>query len=233
MKFDRVVSETDREAIKQMLIRRGKKEPLQYILGETEFYGYKFKVDRSVLIPRPETEMLVEKVIENAVGVKNILDMGTGSGCIAVSLAKELEAVSIDAVDISPETLLTAQKNADLNEVEVNFFRSDLFSEITSQYDLIISNPPYISDTEFKDLPLEIKYFEPEAALLAPEEGLFFYRKILEKAGDHLKENGKIYFEIGHAQKAAIKLIAEKNGFENIEFVKDLNGYDRIMIIGR
>ena len=233
MNFDQVVSRDDRETIKQMLIRRAKNEPLQYILGETEFYGYKFKVNSSVLIPRPETELLVEKVLENADGIRNVLEIGTGSGCIAITLAKELELESIDAVDISPETLLTAKKNAEFHKVKINFFRSDLFSEVTSQYDLIISNPPYISKTDFEDLPLEIQKFEPRSALLAPEEGLYFYRKILEDAGTHLKENGKIYFEIGHDQKDRIKLIAEKNGFMNIEFMKDLNGYDRIMLIGR
>ncbi len=133
LKFDQIVTPEEREMIKQMIIRRSKNEPLQYILGETEFYDCRIKVNKSVLIPRPETELLVEKVIEHSSGVTNILDIGTGSGCIAIALAKELDNVQIDAVDISSEALQTARENAELNGAEVKFFQSDVFSRITKK----------------------------------------------------------------------------------------------------
>ncbi|MFC1888050.1 peptide chain release factor N(5)-glutamine methyltransferase, partial [Candidatus Cloacimonadota bacterium] len=217
---------------KEAIKRRVHHEPLQYILGKTEFYGYNFIVDPSVLIPRPETEYLVEKVIEDCADARSILEIGTGSGCIAITLAKEMNNIEIDAVDLYPEALKTAALNCEKNNAEVNFLQSDIFSNIAKKYDAIISNPPYISEKAYVDLSDEIKYFEPATALLAGEDGLYFYRQILKDAGNFLKDNGKIYLEIGHDQAEAIKLIAEKYGFTNIEIIKDLNGFDRIMIIG-
>jgi release factor glutamine methyltransferase len=232
MKYDSIVKQHHRDIIKQMIKRRRSAEPLQYILGETNFYGYQFKVDPAVLVPRPETEYLVEKIICNIGDFKSILDIGTGSGCIAVTLAKELPDVNIDAVDISQKALENAARNAALNKAEINFFQSDIFSKIDRKYDLIVSNPPYISESSYLNLPDDVKKYEPEIALLAGKDGLFFYRKILEKAKEHLNANGKIYLEIGCDQKEEIKFIAEKNDFQNIEILKDLNGFYRIMIIG-
>jgi release factor glutamine methyltransferase len=232
MNYDVIVSEENRKVIKQSVKRRSQLEPLQYILGFTEFYGYKFKVDPSVLIPRPETEYLVEKIIENRSGVNSILDIGTGSGCIAITLARELKDVKIDAVDLYPDAIDTAIRNAEINEAEVTFFRSDLFSNVKNIYDIIVSNPPYISKNSYQELSEEIRNFEPETALLADELGLYYYRKILEDARNFLQEGGRIFFEIGYDQSEAIKFIAEKNGFRIIEIIKDLNGFDRIMILG-
>jgi len=232
MKFDQIVSTSDRNKIKEFIKRRNLQEPLQYILGETEFYGHKFRVDTSVLIPRPETESLVEKIIHDIGISRSILEIGTGSGCIAITLAKELPEVQIDAVDLSSEALVTASSNAKLNEVEVTFFCSDIFSAVENKYDIIVSNPPYISSDSYKELSSEIKDHEPSMALLSEEKGLFFYRKILEEASDYLTPGGRIFFEIGYDQSERIKLIAEKTGFKNIETIKDLNGFDRIMIIG-
>lgn len=225
------ISKTQLNSILEIASRRKKHEPLQYILGETEFYGYPIKVCNSVLIPRPETELLVEKIINEEKTVNSILEIGTGSGAIAIALSKNLNAKSIDAVDISETALKTAQQNADLNNVEINFFQSDIFEHVTAKYDLIISNPPYISLTEYEQLPKEIRDHEPKSALQAENNGLYFYEKILQNAKEHLTKSGKIYFEIGYDQADKIIGIAKENGFCDIQVFRDLNGFDRIMKI--
>ena len=228
---EKEISEAQLKIILEITTRRKKHEPLQYILGETEFYGYKFKVSNSVLIPRPETELLVEKIIHEEKNLNSILDIGTGSGAIIIALAKNLDTENIDAVDISESALKIAQQNADLNNVEINFFRSDIYENINDKYDLIISNPPYISQDEYELLPKEIKDHEPRSALHAENNGLYFYKKILQNAKEHLTEFGKIYFEIGYDQAEKITGIAKENGFSKIQVFKDLNGFDRIMRI--
>ena len=211
--------------------RREKHEPLQYILGETEFYGYKIKVNKNVLIPRPETELLVEKIIFEEKRANSVLEIGTGSGAIIIALAKNLDLKIIDAIDISKTALKKAKQNSALNNIEINFFQSDLFENITAKYDLIVSNPPYISQEEYEQLPIEIKYYEPKSALQADNNGLYFYKKILQNAKEHLTESGKIYFEIGYDQAEKITEIAKKNGFSNIQVFKDLNGFERILSV--
>ncbi len=229
--LEKEISKTLSNLILDIALRREKHEPLQYILGETEFYGYKIKVCNSVLIPRPETELLVEKIINEEKKVNSLLEIGTGSGAIAIALAKNLNAKTIDAVDISETALKTAQQNADLNNVEINFFHSDIFENVTGRYDIIVSNPPYISQTEYEQLSKEIKDHEPKSALQAKNNGLYFYEKILQNAKEHLTKSGKIYFEIGYDQADKIIEIAKENGFCNIRVFKDLNGFDRIMRI--
>lgn len=228
---EKEISESQLKIILEITSRRKKHEPLQYILGEAEFYGYKFKVSNSVLIPRPETELLVEKIIHEEKNLNSILDIGTGSGAIVIALAKNLNIKNIDAVDISESALKIAQQNAELNNVEINFFRSDIYENITNKYDLIISNPPYISQDEYELLPKEIKDHEPRSALHAENNGLYFYKKILQNAKEHLTESGKIYFEIGYDLAEKISEIAKENGFSKIQIFKDLNGFDRIMKI--
>ena len=223
------ISEVQINMIFEIASRREKHEPLQYILGETEFFGYKFKVNKSVLIPRPETELLVEKIICEEKKVNSVLEIGTGSGAIIIALAKNLDLKIIDAIDISETALKKAKQNAALNNIEINFFQSDLFENITTKYDLIVSNPPYISQEEYEQLPIEIKDYEPKSALQADNNGLYFYKKILQNVKEHLTESGKIYFEIGYDQAEKITEIAKKNGFSNIQVFKDLNGFDRIM----
>ena len=225
------ISDVQLNTILEISARRKKHEPLQYILCETEFYGYRFKVSNNVLIPRPETELLVEKIIDNEKNVQNILDIGTGSGAIIIALAKNLITRNIDAVDLSGSALKIAKQNADLNHVEINFFQSDIFENITGKYDLIVSNPPYISQAEYELLPKEIKDHEPKSALQAENNGLYFYNKVLQNAKEYLTESGKIYFEIGYDQAEKIIEIAKENGFSNIQVFKDLNGFDRIMRI--
>ena len=227
-----VISEDEIKEIQRLIDRRRKGEPLQYILGETEFYGYRIFINKNVLIPRPETELLVEKVINENNKTKSVLEIGTGSGAIAIALAKNLNLDRIDAIDISKEALKLARKNAKENSVEINFYQSDIFENIEGKFDIIVSNPPYISGKEYEKLPAEIKNYEPINALLASENGLIFYKKILEKAKEYLTKNGKIYFEIGYDQAEKIKEIAKLNCFGKVSVFKDLNGFDRIMKIG-
>ena len=229
--LEKEISDVQLNAIIEITDRRKKHEPLQYILGETEFYGYKIKVSNSVLIPRPETELLVERIINDEKKINSILDIGTGSGAIVIALAKNMDYMKIDAVDISESALKIAQQNADLNDIEINFFQSDIFENVIGKYDIIISNPPYISQKEYEQLPKEIKDHEPKSALQAKNDGLFFYEKILRNAKEHLTESGKIYFEIGYDQAEKITEIAKENEFSNIQVFKDLNGFDRIMRI--
>ena len=217
------------DLIEQFILRRTKQEPLQYILGENEFYGCKIKVNSDVLIPRFETELLVEKVLHE--NVCSILEIGTGSGAIAIALAKQMKNVQIEATDISQRALRTARQNAELNNVSINFIQSDIFENIKGKYDIIVSNPPYISKKEYDNLAPEIRDYEPEIALLAKDEGLFYYKKVLENAKDYLTDKGKIYFEIGYDQAEKIKEIAKENGFDEINVFKDLNGFYRIMRI--
>ncbi len=217
------------DIIEQLIIRRTKHEPLQYILGETEFYGCKIKVNPDVLIPRPETELLVEKVLKE--DFNSMLEIGTGSGAISIALSKQMKNIKIKATDISKKALNTARQNAELNNVSIDFIQSDIFENIKVKYDIIVSNPPYISKKEYNKLAPEIKDYEPEISLLAEEEGLSYYKKILANAKDYLTDKGKIYFEIGYDQAEKIKEIAKKNGFNEINVFKDLNSFDRIVRI--
>ena len=215
------------DLIEQLILRRTKHEPLQYILGETEFYGCKIKVNPDVLIPRPETELLVEKVLQEDFG--SILEIGTGSGAIAIALAKQMKNIQIKATDISKKALRIARQNAELNNVSIDFIQSDIFENIKGKYDIIVSNPPYISQNEYDKLAPEILDYEPEIALLANDEGLSYYKKILANSKDYLTDIGKIYFEIGYDQAEKIKEIAKENGFDKVNVFKDLNGFDRIV----
>jgi release factor glutamine methyltransferase len=225
------VAENDLSLIQSMISRRGKNEPLQYILGETNFYGLTLKVNEHVLIPRPETELLVEKIVKENPEVDEILEIGTGSGAIAIVLAANIKNAKIKAVDISNEALQIARENAAKNKVNIHFCFSDVFENVTGKYDLIVSNPPYISNKEYQYLSREIRKYEPSIALLADDNGLAFYKKILCSAKDYLTKKGKIYFEIGYNLSESIKKVAKENGFRNIETVKDLNGFDRMMVI--
>jgi len=225
------LTDTQLREISKFTKRRMKGEPIQYILGETEFYSCRIKVNKSVLIPRPETEYLVEKIINENPNVKSILEIGTGSGCIAIALKKNFINSKITASDISSDALKITKKNAEINNVEIEFIESDLFQNIDGKFDVIVSNPPYISQKDFEQLPDEIKKYEPELALLAPNSGLYYYQKILQNAKEHLTESGKIYFEIGYDQADRIAEIAKVNGFKDIQIFQDLNNFARIMRI--
>ena len=227
--------------ISEVLKRRIQGQPLQYILGKTEFMGLEFKVTPDVFIPRPETEILVETVIKQSSiihhpsSVPNILDIGTGSGCIAISLAKLLSNVKIIATDISSSALKIAQRNALLNNLDdkIKFINSDLFTSYElrfTNYDIIVSNPPYIPASEIEVLQAEIKY-EPRIALDGGKNGLDFYRRIIKETPSYLKKGGFLIMEMGFNQREAIKNIFQKSRvFQIIEFVKDYNNIDRVVV---
>ena len=218
--------------IKEAIKRLNNGEPVQYIVGNVDFMGYKINVKKGVLIPRFETELLVfntiEKIKENFNEKIDVLEIGTGSGCIAITLKKELD-LNVDAVDISKSALSIASKNALLNNVEVNFFESDVFSKIEKKYDVIISNPPYIAyDDEIMDIILE----EPHEALFAEDEGLYFYKKIIGESKNYLKEKFIIAFEIGSMQGKAVLEIAKAHFLNaTVELLQDMQGKDRYVFI--
>ena len=214
------------------LKKRTEHIPLQYIVGEQEFMGLKFKVNSSVLIPRQDTETLVEEARKKIRPDMKVLDMCTGSGCIIISIIKNMPSAEGYAVDISKQALNVAKENAKSNEVPVNFERSDLFDHVTGVYDVIVSNPPYIPTAEIPKLMPEVGSFEPLEALDGKEDGLFFYRKIVAECGSHLKDGGYILFEIGCDQAEAVTTMLREAGFYEVQVVKDLAKLDRV-VIGR
>ena len=203
-------------------------KPLWYIVGDAEFYGYTFKVDNRVLIPRPETEELCEYALQSIKDGDTVLDLCTGSGAIAVTIAKKSN-VTVFASDISEDALQVAHKNADLNGVTVTFIHSNLFDNITRKFNVIISNPPYIPTADIQNLQREVKDFEPILALDGGTDGLDCYRLIAQGLNDRLEDNGFIFMEFGVGQAEAIKTILEQNGFTNIEIKKDLAGIERMI----
>lgn len=217
--------------VRNMLKKRCNNEPLQYILGYTEFYGYKFKVTPDVLIPRPETEYLIEAIEKRIKNNQRIIDIGTGSGAIAITLKKLFPQAEVVAVDISPHALKIAKENALLNEVDVKFVEANIYSDELGKFDLIVSNPPYVTEEEYSILPEEVKNFEPKLALVGEETGLFFYRKIIELSTRILSPNGSLFFEIGENQAKDIKNIAQANDFKQVEIIQDLVERERIMLI--
>lgn len=211
------------------LKKRAEHIPLQYIVGETEFMGLRFKVNSSVLVPRQDTETLVEEALKVIEPGMKVLDLCTGSGCIIISILHNIMNVEGDAVDISRQALNVAIENAKLNDVVVNFERSDLFDNVTGTYDVIVSNPPYIPTAQVLKLMPEVQNFEPMEALDGKEDGLFFYRRIIQECGAYLKENGKILFEIGHDQGVMVSGMLRAAGFRNVTIKKDLSGNDRVV----
>ena len=222
-------------------------EPLQYILGKTEFYSLPFLVTPEVLIPRPETEELVEWILSDSLPEKPyILDIGTGSGCIAVSLAKKTPDATVDAWDNSEKAISVASQNAILNNVKVNFFNQDVLKVIqdvfkvnqdllkeassTISYDIIVSNPPYICESEKKDIEKNVLHFEPHNALFVSDENpLIFYKRIAEISFAILKNGGKLYFEINRSHGQEIIELLKSKGFSDIELRKDISGNYRMI----
>lgn len=223
-------------AVKELL----KNKPIQYVLGETEFCGMKFFVEDSVLIPRPETEEMVRQL---AVGhwplAAKILDIGTGSGCIAISLAKLLKDSVVTAVDVSEKALEIAKKNAAENGADVRFVLDDILNPknpelIDNQYDIIVSNPPYVCESEKSEMRANVLDYEPSSALFVSDnDPLIFYRKILEFAQKTLKPNGEIWFEINEKLGQEMQNLCLEKGFKNVEIIKDFRGKDRILKVCR
>ena len=218
------------DRLKDIIEKRKKNYPLQYAIGFWQFYNLELKVDPRALIPRFETEIIVDYLIKANINKEKILDIGTGSGAIALSMAKNLENSFVLGSDIEENALSLARENKKRLGIEnVDFIRSDLFDKIDGKFDLIISNPPYINKKDYENLD-EILYYEPKSALYGGEDGLDFYRKIIDQAGDFLKDNGHLAFEIGYDQKDIINDLLIKKGYKNIINIKDFNDFDRFII---
>jgi len=256
LEFERELDEPTLERLREMVKRRAAGEPLQYITGETEFCGLKFFVDRRVLIPRPETELLVEVVLQRLAPQADatervppvsshqspvtVIDVGTGSGCIAVTLAKKFShaggdaSASIYATDVSTDALEVARANAKFHKVEKNirFFESDLLEPVVNSLlvDAIVSNPPYIADGDLVKLPKEVRDFEPVQALVAGEDGLKVIRRLVMSAKRFLSPSGFVALEIGAGQRTVVEELFVKNDFEAVQVVKDFQGHERVIV---
>lgn len=211
------------------LKKRAEHIPLQYIVGETEFMGLKFKVNSSVLIPRQDTETLVEEVLKAVKPGMRILDLCTGSGCIIVSILHNAVNVEGVATDISKQALNIAKENARQNNVAVRFERSDLFDNVTGKFDVIVSNPPYIPTADIVTLMPEVQNFEPVEALDGKEDGLYFYREITASCGEYLNPGGRIFFEIGCDQGKEVSSLLRNAGFREVSVVRDLAHKERVV----
>lgn len=232
----KVSDEEKRQYLKLIDIRK-KRMPIKYILGTCEFMGIPFKIKEGVLIPRPDTEILVEKSIETIKknNYKNITDVCCGSGIIGISIASFIDNVNIDCFDIEDIPLEVSKENIKLNNLEekVKVFKSNLLEDAiksSKKYDMIVSNPPYIKKREIKNLMEDVKNYEPHIALDGGEDGLYFYKEILKQSKSLLNPGGAIAFEIGYDQKEEVSCILESNEFINIECYKDLAGLDRVII---
>lgn len=225
---DTAVEQLSEERYLELIERRAGHIPLQYITGYQEFMGMEFEVNGDVLIPRQDTETLVEEVLKVCEN-RSVLDMCTGSGCIIVSLAVLGRPKRAIGADISEKALAVAARNVKRQEATVELIRSDLFEGITGSYDILVSNPPYIPSGEISDLMPEVRDFEPAMALDGSEDGLLFYRRISEGAKHFLNPNGLLFYEIGHNQGEDVKLILQEESYTDIVIKKDLSGLDRVV----
>lgn len=231
---DREVTGEEQEQYLETIARRAAHVPLQHITGEQEFMGLTFVVNNKVLVPRQDTEVLVEEVMRNLHDGMRILDMCTGSGCILLSLLQYSNDCTGVGVDLSTDALAVARGNYERirqqkPEMEASFLESDLFTKVEGRYDIIVSNPPYIRSDVIPNLMPEVRDYEPMMALDGTEDGLFFYREITKKAKDYLNRGGMLYYEIGCDQAEEVCAIMETEGFREIEVVKDFAGLDRVV----
>ncbi len=234
---DRPLTFVQQQKINDILTQLKTGKPLQYVLGYTEFYGLKFLVNPATLIPRPETEELVEWVLDSVAGDGTpdsglrVLDIGTGSGCIAISLKKNLPGTDVSAIDFSVDALNTAKKNAKLHEVEVNFIEADILNySSNASYSIIVSNPPYVTLEDKKRMHRNVTNFEPHSALFVPEDDpLIFYRAIADFALKSLEPNGLLFFEINESLGKETAGLLESKGFKDVELKQDLSGRDRMI----
>lgn len=234
--FDKPIKDDELNQYREFIKKRGMRIPLQYIVGNVDFFGLKLIVNENVLIPRPETELLVEKIIEENSAKENlrILDIGAGSGNISISLCKNLKNSKVVGIDVNEKSLEVAKLNADSNEVLTNieFIKFDFMKDDLSKlfkFDLIVSNPPYVSVNDYQFLEPELKVHEPRQALTDESDGLSFYKKIIGHSKNLLNPSGKIYFEIGKDQHKDIYDLMLQSDFINIKIVKDYSGIERII----
>ena len=227
------VTEGEKQFVEEIFKKLAAHIPAQYIIGHAEFFGMQLKVDERVLIPRPETEELVELILaENLKDNLKVLDIGTGSGAIALVLAKNRPDWSVTAADISQDALDLSLENANVQNLNLSFIKSDCFSKISSKYDIIVSNPPYISREDQEEVGLNVLHSEPHLALFADEDGLAIYRRIAEDSKDYLNDGGKIYLEIGYKQGQSVPALFMENLPEKrVRTLKDQFGQDRMVVI--
>mgnify|MGYP001170061903 CR=1 FL=1 len=232
LNMNQLIPDATQKNIDEAFRKRAKRYPLQYILQEVHFLNTILKVDESVLIARPETEFLCDFIIREyqKKDIRQIrcLDMGTGSGAIAISLKKELKMISMEAVDISDRALRTAKKNAEFNQTQIHFIQSDLFENVQGKYDLIISNPPYVTEAEYSQLEPEL-FFEPKNALVSENNGLNHIFKIIASAIDYMNPNAVLYLEIGAKQAETIISVTKNYRYRTVQIIKDLSGFDRFI----
>ena len=222
-----MLDEADAADYRKLLVQRGKRIPVQYLTGEAWFYGYCFRVNSHVLIPRQDTEILVEEALKRIVPGMRVLDLCTGSGCILISILKKASVTGVGA-DISPEALEVAEKNGKRLGVRAVWAESDLFRNIGGTFHMIVSNPPYIPSEVIEGLEPEVKDHEPRLALDGSEDGLYFYRKIVKEAKEYLNAGGWLCLEIGYDQGNALRTMLEDAGYQDVEIRKDLAGLDRV-----
>ena len=227
------VTEEEKQFVEEIYKKLAAHIPAQYIIGHADFFGMKLKVDERVLIPRPETEELVDLILtENPEKNLKVLDIGAGSGAIALALAKNRPDWSVTAADISQDALDLATENAKRQDLNLSFIKSDCFSEISAKYDIIVSNPPYISRADEVEVGLNVLHSEPHLALFADEDGLAIYRRIAEDSKDYLNDGGKIYLEIGYKQGQSVPALFMENLPEKrVRTLKDQFGQDRMVVI--
>ena len=227
------VNKEEKQFVKGIFQQLAAHKQAQYIIGHADFFGMQLKVDERVLIPRPETEELVELILaENSETNLSVLDIGTGSGAIALALAKNRPAWSVTAADISQDALDLASENAKNQNLQIFLKKSDCFTEISEKYDIIVSNPPYISREDESEVDLNVLHSEPHLALFADEDGLAIYRRIAEYAKDYLKDGGKIYLEIGYKQGQSVPELFRKHLPEKrVRTLKDQFGQDRMVVV--
>ena len=230
--FMHINEEVDPEVLteyERVVEKRAEHVPLQYITGEQAFMGMTFKVNSNVLIPRQDTETLVEEALKVIEPQMEVLDLCTGSGCILLSILKNAPTVHGTGSDISKQALLVAKENARLHDLDAEWVRGNLFDNVSGQYDVIVSNPPYIAQAELPMLMPEVLHFEPMQALDGGADGLDFYRSITAEAPQYLKENGYLFFEIGYDQGKAVQQLMQDAGFKDVTIRKDLAGNDRVV----
>lgn len=229
MHMDEEMAADWEEEFRTLVKKRSEHIPLQYITGEQEFMGLKFRVNSNVLIPRQDTETLVEEALKHIRPGMSVLDLCTGSGCVLISILKKASGVTGTGTDISKQALNVAKENARINEVSAVFERSDLFDNVLDTFDMIVSNPPYIRSGEIPLLMPEVAEFEPVLALDGKEDGLYFYRKIIGECREYLKPEGLLLFEIGCDQGREVSGMMRAAGFAKVRVVKDLAGHDRVV----
>lgn len=222
-------NEIEEEFYKTVIGKRAQRIPLQHITGEQEFMGLTFKVNEHTLIPRQDTEILVEEAMRHLHDGMDILDMCTGSGCILLSLLKYSNECRGTGIDISQDALEVARENAQMLGLEAEWIQSDLFEKVSGSFDMLVSNPPYIATKEIETLMPEVREHEPIQALDGYEDGLFFYREIIAKASEYLRNGARVFFEIGYDQGEAVSNLLIKHGFQEVKVVKDYAGLDRVV----